>query len=139
MKTNPDTILSLHHRSRRGYSLLEICAVIGVLAIFTTGTVLLGNYWSKYSDAVAAGGALRSVKQAQVDFLTDHPNLSVADLSAHSSDFLGYLPGGALPSLPKFNGQTATIDYSVYPPRAIAGGQPVQFGDPDDGLWDAGR
>lgn len=124
---------------QRGYSLLEICAVIGVLAIFTTGAAILGNYWSSYSDAVAAGGALRSVKQAQVDFLTDHPNLSVSDLSAHSSEFLSYLPGGTLPNLPKFNGQPATIDYTVYPPRAIAGGQPVQFGEPDDGLWDAGR
>lgn len=126
-------------RSRRGYSLLEICAVIGVLAIFTTGTVALGTYWSRYSDAVSAGGALRVVKQAQVDFLTDHPNLSVSDLTSAGADFLSYLPGGSLPTLPNFNGTAATIDIDVYPPRAVSGGRPVEFGEPDDGLWDAGR
>ena len=119
---------------------MEVIAVIAIAGVLAVGLGVGGTYYQKWSDACAAGAALKVVRQAQIDFLADHPTASVADLAGqYRNDFIASLPGGQLPDLPNFDHQPATIDFSVQPPVARGSGGIITYGKEDDGLWDAGK
>lgn len=113
---------------------------IGLLLVVSSAFITAGSYVSRYQDAIEAGHALRLVKKAQLDFLADNPTLSVANLTGPNyTAFLNYLPNQQLPSLPKWEGSQPTIRVTEFPPVAVGGSGVITYGQPNDGLWDAGR
>jgi type II secretory pathway pseudopilin PulG len=114
---------------------VEVAVVISLVLLLSL--VGAGGYgaFKNYQDGIAAGAALKTVRQAQLDYLSDHPTLTYNQLPGQA-DFLTYLPDGQLPVLPAYQGAAATIDYSQYPPVAMANGTVVST--QTNGIWNSG-
>jgi prepilin-type N-terminal cleavage/methylation domain-containing protein len=129
---------SLHSRSTRGLTLVELSVTIAVILILAGAASLSVKPYLAYRDGRAAGEMLRSVKAAQLMYLSDNPSTPVANLT---QDLLKpYMPNGAWPTLPSVNGQTPTIDCTQFPPVAVLNG--ATYPPPPaktDGLWNVGQ
>jgi type II secretory pathway pseudopilin PulG len=125
---------SLQPRSSRGTTLVELSVTIGVIVILAAIVSLSVQPFMAYRDGRAAGEALRSVKAAQLLYLADNPATPVNTLT--QAMLLPYMPQGAWPTLPRYNGQQPTIVCNQFPPVASIGDP---SGTPDDGLWDVGK
>jgi type II secretory pathway pseudopilin PulG len=123
-----------------GFTLVELSVTIAMI-ILLAGAASLGlKPYYAYRDGRAAGEALRSVKAAQLMYLSDYPSTPVANLT--QALLLPYMPNGAWPTLPLVNGTAALINWTVFPPVAVltVGGAAYDpSGTTTDGLWDVGQ
>lgn len=84
-----------------------------------------------------AGDALRSVREAQRNYLANYPGTHPSQITV--ADLIPYLPGQQLPQLPTVNGQQPTIVVTSFPPYAELNGAPYDpGGSPNNGIWNAG-
>jgi hypothetical protein len=91
-----------------------------------------------YRDGRTGGEMLRSVKAAQLMYLSDNPSTSVSSLT--QTLLLPYMPNGTWPTLPAVSGVVPTINCAVFPPVAILSGSTYDpSGSTTDGLWDVGQ
>ncbi len=126
------------NRTKGGFTLVELSVTIAVILILAGAAAALGiQPYLAYRDGRAAGEMLRSVKAAQLMYLSDYPSTPVTGLT--STMLLPYIPNGTWPVLPAVNGVLPTIDCTVFPPVAVLGGTPYDpSGLTNDGLWDVG-
>jgi prepilin-type N-terminal cleavage/methylation domain-containing protein len=129
---------SLHSRSTRGLTLVELSVTIAVILILAGAASLSVKPYLAYRDGRAAGEMLRAVKAAQLMYLSDNPATPVANLTQPLLS--PYMPNGAWPILPLVNGQQPTIDCTQFPPVAVLNG--ATYPPPPaktDGLWNVGQ
>jgi prepilin-type N-terminal cleavage/methylation domain-containing protein len=124
-------------RSKSGFTLVELSVTIAVILVLI-GIASLGiQPYFAYRDGRAAGEMLRSVKAAQLMYLSDNPSTPVASLN--KGLLLPYMPNGTWPTLPTVGAVVPTIDCAVFPPVAVLSGTPYDpSGSTTDGLWDVG-
>jgi prepilin-type N-terminal cleavage/methylation domain-containing protein len=124
-----------------GFTLLELTITIAVILILVGAASLGIKPYYAYRDGRAAGEMLRSVKAAQLMYLSDYPSALVTSLTGGpTGNITPYMPNGAWPTLPMVNGVQPTISCTVFPPVAVLGAtNPYDpSGSPTDGLWDVG-
>jgi prepilin-type N-terminal cleavage/methylation domain-containing protein len=123
--------------SRSGFTLVELSVTIGVILILI-GTASLGiKPYLDYRDGRSAGEMLRSVKAAQLMYLSDNPSTPITSLT--QALLLPYMPNGTWPILPPVGAVAPTINCTVFPPVADLSGTPYDpSGSNTDGLWDVG-
>ena len=116
---------------------MELSVTIAVILVLI-GIASLGiQPYLAYRDGRAAGEMLRSVKAAQLMYLSDNPSTPVASLN--QGLLLPYMPNGTWPTLPTVGAVVPTIDCTVFPPVAVLSGTPYDpSGSTTDGLWDVG-
>lgn len=125
---------------RRGFTLLEISLVIGLmigLALFTGMNISAIQDWQKGKDAALA---LEAVFAAQRAYMADHPTADIADVTA--AELESYLPTGwtTLPVVHDLDSSVLTMDHSVMPPQLLSGTSVYDpSGSGTDGLWDTGK
>jgi prepilin-type N-terminal cleavage/methylation domain-containing protein len=125
-------------RSKGGFTLVEMSVAIGVMLILIGAVSLAIQPYLAYRDGRTAGEMLRSVKAAQLMYLSDNPSTPVTSLT--QALLLPYMPNGTWPSLPSVGGQVPTINCAVFPPLATLNGTTYDpSGSPSDGLWDVGQ
>lgn len=126
--------------SRRGYTLIEVTLVIGImltLAGVVTYSITSMIDWQK---GRAAAELLKGVYVAQKGYLADHPTKDKTDFTEER--LIPYLPGqlGALPTAKSLEGTTLQLDFSQMPPSFQQSGTDYDpSGSSDDGLWDVGN
>ena len=132
---------SLHSRSTRGLTLVELSVTIAVILILAGAASLGIKPYYAYRDGRAAGEMLRAVKAAQLMYLSDNPSAALTSLtSGPTGNLAPYMPNGAWPTLPSVNGVVPTINCTVFPPVAVLGGATYDpSGSTTDGLWDVGQ
>jgi prepilin-type N-terminal cleavage/methylation domain-containing protein len=128
--------------SKGGFTLVEMTVVIVVILVLAGAASLGIKPYYAYRDGRAAGEALRSVKAAQLMYLSDYPATLVINLT--QANLIPYMPQGTLPNpwptLPPVNGVAPTINCTVFPPVAVLSGTTYDpSGSPTDGLWDVGQ
>ena len=136
MKLGP----SSHAKS--GFTLIELSITIAVILILAGAASLGIKPYYAFRDGRAAGEMLRSVKAAQLMYLSDNPSAALTTLTGGTSGNLTpYMPNGTWPTLPMVNGVQPTISCTVFPPVAVLGStNPYDpSGSPTDGLWDVGQ
>jgi prepilin-type N-terminal cleavage/methylation domain-containing protein len=124
-----------------GLTLVELSITIAVILILVGAASLGVKPYYAYRDGRAAGEMLRSVKAAQLMYLSDYPSALVASLTGGAAGNLTpYMPNGVWPTLPLVNGVQPTISCTVFPPVAVLGAtNPYDpSGSLTDGLWDVG-
>lgn len=125
---------------RRGFTLIEISLVIGLLlglAMFAGMNISAVRDWQQGKDASIS---LQAVFAAQRAYMADHPTASIASVSA--TELQTYLPEGwsAIPTVFSLNDDSLTVDHTVMPPRLLWGSTVYDpSGNGKDGLWDTGR
>jgi len=133
-------ISSVRRVSQRGFTLVEISLVIGLLlglATFATMNISSVRDWQKGKDAAIS---LQAVFAAQRAYMADHPTADISAVSA--AQLQAYLPEGwsSLPTVYSLDDDSLILDHSVMPPRLFYG---TSVYDPsssgNDGLWDTGR
>jgi prepilin-type N-terminal cleavage/methylation domain-containing protein len=121
-----------------GLTLMELSITIAVILILVGAASLGIKPYYAFRDGRAAGEMLRSVKAAQLMYLSDNPATPVSALTPNL--LLPYMPNGAWPTLPSVGNVVPTINCAVFPPVALLNG--VTY-DPSptttDGLWDVGK
>jgi prepilin-type N-terminal cleavage/methylation domain-containing protein len=102
-------------RKNRAFTLVEVMAVVGVLAIL--GAAGFGIYINASVLRVQAQsvGALNVVVTAQRQYLLDHPTETYSTLT--TALLARYCPGNVIPAVP--SGVTLTVN--TYPPTATYG------------------
>jgi prepilin-type N-terminal cleavage/methylation domain-containing protein len=124
-------------RPRGGFTIVELSIVIGVLLLLAGLASLAAPPFISYIQGRQAGEALRAVKAAQLMYLADNPATAVSSLNL--ALLSPYLPNGAWPTLPTVNGQTPTINWTVFPPVAVVNGSTYNpTGSTTNGLWNVG-
>jgi prepilin-type N-terminal cleavage/methylation domain-containing protein len=134
-------IRPISSRSRSGFTLVEMTVAIAMILVLA-GVASLGiKPYYAFQDGRNAGEILRSVKAAQLMYLSDNPSALLTGLTLGSSGNLTpYMPNGTSPTLPKVNGLQPTINCTVFPPVAVLSGATYDpSGSPTDGLWDVGQ
>jgi len=128
-------------RSKRGFTLVEMSVVIAVILLLAGAASLSIKPYLAYRDGRAAGEMLRSVKAAQLMYLSDNPSTQIANLTQAGLQalLLPYMPNGAWPTLPLVNGQQPTIDCTQFPPVAVLNGNTYPPSTKTDGLWNVGQ
>ena len=123
-----------------GFTLVELSVTIAVILILVGAASLGIKPYYAYRDGRAAGEMLRSVKAAQLMYLSDNPSALVTSLTGGATGNLTpYMPNGTWPTLPMVNGVQPTINCTVFPPVAVLGGSTYDpSGSTTDGLWDVG-
>src|SRR5580704_6067479 len=120
-----------------GFTLIELSITIAVILILVGAASLGIKPYYAYRDGRAAGEMLRSVKAAQLMYLSDNPSTAVTALT--SALLLPYMPNGTWPILPLVGTVSPTINCAVFPPVAVLSGVTYDpSGSPNDGLWDVG-
>jgi len=119
---------------------VELTVAIAVVLVLVGVSSLAIKPYYAYRDGRAAGEMLRSVKAAQLMYLSDNPSAALSTLTGGTTGNLTpYMPTGAWPILPSVNGVTPTINCTVFPPVAVLSGTTYDpSGSPTDGLWDVG-
>jgi prepilin-type N-terminal cleavage/methylation domain-containing protein len=120
--------------AKSGFTLLEMTVVIAVILVLVGAASLGVKPYYAFRDGRTAGEMLRSVKAAQLLYLSDYPSTPVANLT--QAGLLPYMPNGAWPTLPSYNGVVPTINCTVFPPVASIADP---SGSTTDGLWDVGQ
>ena len=118
---------------------MELSVTIAVILILVGAASLGIKPYYAYRDGRQAGEMLRSVKAAQLMYLSDNPSTAVTALT--QTLLTPYMPNGTWPTLPLVNGTAALINCTVFPPVAVltVGGATYDpSGSPTDGLWDVG-
>lgn len=139
--------MSPHHTARKrrrsaGFSLIEVSLVMALLLGLSVGMgfgITSMQEWKKGKDAALG---LQAAYASQRAYMADHPTANVAVMS--QPQFLSYLPQGwtSLPTATGLEGEKLTLDFSVMPPRWLAGTASTVYDPsdkPDDGLWDVGE
>jgi prepilin-type N-terminal cleavage/methylation domain-containing protein len=125
-----------------GFTLVELSVTIAVILILVGAASLGIKPYYAYRDGRAAGEMLRSVKAAQLMYLSDNPSALLTSLTGGATGNLTpYMPNGTWPTLPLVNGTPALINCTQFPPVAVltVGGATYDpSGSPNDGLWDVG-
>jgi prepilin-type N-terminal cleavage/methylation domain-containing protein len=120
-----------------GFTLVELSVTIAVILILVGAASLGIKPYYAYRDGRQAGEYLRSVKAAQLMYLSDNPSTAVTALT--SALLLPYMPNGTWPILPLVGTVSPTINCAVFPPVAVLSGVTYDpSGSPNDGLWDVG-
>jgi prepilin-type N-terminal cleavage/methylation domain-containing protein len=120
-----------------GFTLIELSVTIAVILILVGAASLGIKPYYAYRDGRAAGEMLRSVKAAQLMYLSDNPSTAVTALT--SALLLPYMPNGTWPILPLVGTVSPTINCAVFPPVAVLSSATYDpSGSPNDGLWDVG-
>jgi prepilin-type N-terminal cleavage/methylation domain-containing protein len=120
-----------------GFTLIELSITIAVILILAGAASLGIKPYYAYRDGRQAGEYLRSVKAAQLMYLSDNPSTAVTALT--SALLLPYMPNGTWPILPLVGTVSPTINCAVFPPVAVLSGVTYDpSGSPNDGLWDVG-
>lgn len=125
---------------RRGFTLIEISLVIGLLlglATFATMNIMAVRDWQKGKDA---GLSLQAVFSAQRSYMADHPTADIATVT--SAQLVPYLPQGwsAIPTVSSLDDDSLAVDHTVMPPRLLMGGAVYDpSSNRSDGLWDTGH
>jgi prepilin-type N-terminal cleavage/methylation domain-containing protein len=131
MKLGP----SSHAKS--GFTLIELSITIAVILILAGAASLGIKPYYAFRDGRAAGEMLRSVKAAQLMYLSDNPSTAVTALT--QALLLPYMPNGTWPTLPSVGAVVPTINCAQFPPVAVLSGTTYDpSGSPTDGLWDVG-
>src|SRR5713226_9554756 len=76
----------------RGFTLVEMTVVIAVILILVGAASLGIRPYYAYRDGRTAGEMLRSVKAAQLMYLSDYPSTPIANLT--QALLLPYMPNG---------------------------------------------
>jgi len=124
-----------------GFTLVELSVTIAVILILVGAASLGIKPYYAYRDGRAAGEMLRSVKAAQLMYLSDNPSALLSSLTGGATGNLTpYMPNGTWPTLPMVNGVQPTIVCTQFPPVAALGAtNPYDpSGSTTDGLWDVG-
>ena len=123
-------------RSKSGFTLVELSVTIAVILVLI-GIASLGiQPYLAYRDGRAAGEMLRSVKAAQLMYLSDNPTTKVTNLN--QGLLLPYMPNGTWPTLPSYNGTVPTINCTAVSASDVA--SPPIRPDPQPmayGTWDS--
>lgn len=113
---------------RNAYTLLEITLVIGIVVGLSAVTIFgLGNF-SAMARASRAEAAMRMVESARLSFLSDNPQVPLANVT--EANLTQYIPGGfaAARSILQDNGydivtpadlQTPRLGYSMGPSTTV--------------------
>lgn len=127
-------------RNDRGFTLLEISLVIGLMIGLSAFIGFGYNSVSDYKRGKDAALSLQAVYAAQRAYMADNPTGNIAAVSA--AQLQAYLPQGwsTMPSFSGLKGESLTLTFSVMPPVLLYGITPY---DPSpktsDGLWDVGE
>jgi prepilin-type N-terminal cleavage/methylation domain-containing protein len=125
-----------------GFTLIELSITIAVILILAGAASLGIKPYYAFRDGRQAGEILRSVKAAQLMYLSDNPSALLTSLTGGATGNLTpYMPNGTWPTLPLVNGTPALINCTQFPPVAVltVGGATYDpSGSPNDGLWDVG-
>jgi prepilin-type N-terminal cleavage/methylation domain-containing protein len=129
-------------RAISGFTLIELSITIAVILVLVGAASLGIKPYYAFRDGRQAGEMLRSVKAAQLLYLSDNPSALLSTLTGGTTGNLTpYMPNGAWPTLPLVNGTAALINCTVFPPVAVltVGGATYDpSGSTTDGLWDVG-
>ena len=121
----------------RGFTLVELTVAIAVILVLVGAVSLAVKPYYAFRDGRAAGEMLRSVKAAQLMYLSDYPSTAVTALTP--ALLLPYMPNGTWPILPSVGAVVPTINCTVFPPVAVLSGATYNpSGSTTDGLWDVG-
>jgi type II secretory pathway pseudopilin PulG len=130
----------VNDRIRPGMTLIEmslvILVILGLIGVSFASMGSIGD-WQK---AKEVSSILREVEVAQRQYLSDHPQQSVATLT--DAQVAAYLPGSptVLPTMVGLDDIVLTVNVRVSPPVALNG---TDVYDPtnssSDGLWDVGK
>ncbi len=85
-------------RARGGFTLVEMSVTIAMILVLVGGASLGIQPYLAYRDGRASGEMLRSVKAAQLMYLSDYPSTPVTSLT--QALILPYMPNGTWPILP---------------------------------------
>lgn len=125
----------------RGFTLLEMTIVIGILIALMSMGFVGSRGISKWQAGKEASETLRSVYTAQRTYLADHPTTPVNTLTQEL--LLPYLPTrvATFPTVEDLDGNTLNIQVTVSPPVVIDSGGTIYdpSGNASDSLWDAGE
>jgi len=127
-------------RRPRGFTLIEISLVIGLLLGLTTLVGFNVTAVRKWQLAKDASMSLQAVYAAQRAYLADHPTVNVGQVT--SAQLQAYLPQGwsTMPVFAGEEGESLLLDHSVMPPRLLHNAAVYDpSGSGTDGLWDTGK
>lgn len=123
----------------RGFSLVEITLVIGLMLTLAAITAYSVSSITSWRNGRDASEKLRSVYIAQKSYLADRPSKSYATFT--EGELIPYLPGnpGALAPQKGNNNETLTYNVQVMPPVFKNGSSTYDpSGSAQDALWDVG-
>jgi type II secretory pathway pseudopilin PulG len=124
-------------RAQAGFTMVELSIVIGAMLLLIGLASAAAPPFIAYIQGEQAGESLRAVKAAQLMYLADNPATPVSSLNR--ALLSPYMPNGAWPTLPTVNGQTPTINCTVFPPVAVLNGSTYPpNGSTTNGLWNVG-
>lgn len=127
-------------RDARGFTLLEISLVIGLMLGLSAFIGFGYNAVSDYKRGKDASLSLQAVYAAQRAYMADNPTGNIAAVS--QTQLQAYLPQGwsTMPTFAGLKGESLTLNFSVMPPILLNG---ISNYDPSpktsDGLWDVGE
>ena len=117
-------------------TLVELSLTLALLLAFASVVAFSLGGLTKWKLGRRASVDLQSVYLAQKSYLSDHPTVSIAAVSA--ADLQQYLPSTmtSIPTVEALDGSSLTIDINEMPPIVTGGYDPSGY--PEDGLWDVG-
>ena len=132
-------------KSKEGVTLIEMTVVILVLITLISISVSGVSSYRAWKDGTQAAQILRNVYNAQRNYLSENPTVTVANLTpAVIIPYLSENASGsnqtinAIPTM-ELDGVVYTVNLTVSPPVFSNGGTAFDpSGAPDDGLWDVG-
>ncbi|MDE1169816.1 MAG: type II secretion system protein [Verrucomicrobium sp.] len=135
----------MRNRSSSGFTLVELAIGIALIVAMSMAGLGIGRYYRQYQNGLQCGAALKTIRQAQLAYLSDHPTETYANITFGNSTFLTYLPNGG-DGLSDFqstscvyNGnQHVYLNPNVYPPTASLSPGGAALSTQTDGVWNSG-